>query len=154
MKGFFGNTQACTAGNETLSCTSRCGMSSADSANRLSSSRFDESGEVRTLYPTARDQFFAGPGAAVSTSIEAQIEFQRDGAGKITSLSWRRGSAPTRVGRRVEIEKREDVRFSSRDVQLTGMVISPTRVGNIPRLFSYTAPVPRIGNTCFLGRAS
>jgi hypothetical protein len=129
-------------------------MSSADSANRLSSSRFDESGEVRTLYPTARDQFFAGPGAAVSTSIEAQIEFQRDGAGKITSLSWRRGSAPTRVGRRVEIEKREDVRFSSRDVQLTGMVISPTRVGNIPRLFSYTAPVPRIGNTCFLGRAS
>ena len=27
---------------------------------------FDESGEVRTLYPTDRDQFFAGPGMAVS----------------------------------------------------------------------------------------
>ena len=93
---------------------------------------FDESGEVRTLYPTGRDQFFAGPGAAVSTSIESQIEFQRDGTGKITSLSWRRGSAPMRVGRRVEIEKREDVRFSSRDVQLTGMVISPNTRGKHP----------------------
>src|SRR2546421_11027634 len=30
---------------------------------------FDESGEVRTLYPIERDQFFAGPGAAISTSI-------------------------------------------------------------------------------------
>src|SRR5437016_9837008 len=45
---------------------------------------FDESGEVRTLYPIERDQFFAGPGAAISTSIESRVEFQRDGAGKIT----------------------------------------------------------------------
>src|SRR4030088_2415571 len=29
---------------------------------------FDESGEVRTLYPLDRDQFFAGPGAAIPTS--------------------------------------------------------------------------------------
>src|SRR5881628_440936 len=27
---------------------------------------FDESGEVRTLYPAARDQFFTGPGAAIA----------------------------------------------------------------------------------------
>ena len=39
---------------------------------------FDESGEVRTLYPIGVDRFFAGPGAAVSTSIESRIEFQRD----------------------------------------------------------------------------
>jgi hypothetical protein len=43
---------------------------------------FDESGEVRTLYPTDRDRFFAGPGAAVSTAIESRIEFQRDGRGQ------------------------------------------------------------------------
>ena len=36
---------------------------------------FDESGEVRTLYPTDPDKFFAGPGAAVSTAIESRIEF-------------------------------------------------------------------------------
>src|SRR5262249_1636955 len=65
---------------------------------------FDESGEVRTLYPTDSDQFFAGPGAAVPTSIESRVEFQRDGVGKIKSLTWRRGGAPARLGRRVEIE--------------------------------------------------
>src|SRR4051794_24333962 len=51
---------------------------------------FDESGEVRTLYPTDRDHFFSGPGAAVPTSIESRIQFQRDVEGKITSLTWRR----------------------------------------------------------------
>ena len=30
---------------------------------------FDESGEVRTLYPTDVDRFFAGPGVAVPASI-------------------------------------------------------------------------------------
>src|SRR3989442_92962 len=42
---------------------------------------FDESGEVRTLYPTADDRFFTGPGAAVSTAIESRTDFQRDATG-------------------------------------------------------------------------
>src|SRR5437773_7664215 len=79
---------------------------------------FDESGEVRTLYPTDRDRFFAGPGMAVSASIESQIEFQRDDTGKIASLTWHREGAAPRTAQRVEIEKPEDVRFSSGDVQL------------------------------------
>jgi len=86
---------------------------------------FDESGEVRTLYPIDRDQFFAGPGMAVSTSIESRIQFQRDGTGKIVSLDWRRNSAPPRSASRVEIEKREDVRFSNGAIQLAGTLISP-----------------------------
>ena len=86
---------------------------------------FDESGETRTLYPTDRDQFFSGPGVAVPASIESRIEFQRDGTGKITSLTWQREGAPPRIARRVEIEKHEDVRFSSGDVKLTGTLISP-----------------------------
>src|SRR5690349_17650201 len=49
---------------------------------------FDESGEVRTLYPTARDRFFSGPAAAVRSSVESSIEFSRDRAGRITSLKW------------------------------------------------------------------
>ncbi len=87
---------------------------------------FDESGEVRTLYPIDRDQFFTGPGAAVPASIESRIDFQRDRTGKITSITWQRDGAAPRVGRRVEIEKYEDVRFSSGDVQLGGTLISPT----------------------------
>jgi len=86
---------------------------------------FDESGEVRTLYPTDRDRFFAGPGAAVAASIESRTEFHRDATGKITSLMWQREGAPLRNARRVEIERHENVRFSSGDIQLAGTLISP-----------------------------
>ena len=86
---------------------------------------FDESGDVRTLYPTDRDRFVAGPGAAVPKPIESRIEFQRDPSGKITSLTWRRDGGALRTARRVDIEKREDVRFSNGAVQLAGSLISP-----------------------------
>jgi uncharacterized protein len=95
---------------------------------------FDESGEIRVLYPTGRDQFFAGPGAAVPTSIESRIEFHRDGAGNITSLMWRREGVAARTARRVAIEKREDVRFSNGDVQLAGTLISPPTGGKHPAI--------------------
>jgi pimeloyl-ACP methyl ester carboxylesterase len=95
---------------------------------------FDESGEVRTLYPTGRDQFFAGPGAAVSTSIESRVDFQRDGTGKLTSLTWRREGAAARTAQRVGIEKREDVRFSNGDVRLAGTLISPASGAKHPAI--------------------
>jgi pimeloyl-ACP methyl ester carboxylesterase len=86
---------------------------------------FDESGDVRTLYPAERDHFFAGPGMADSSSIESRIEFQRDPAGQIISLSWQRAGSTPRSARRVEIEKRQDVRFSNGAIQLAGTLISP-----------------------------
>ena len=93
---------------------------------------FDESGEVRTLYPTNDNGFFAGPGAAVPTPIESRVAFQRDGGGKITSLLWtREGGAPRRA-RRVEIESREEVRFPSGSVQLAGTLIAPATHGKHP----------------------
>src|SRR5215212_425640 len=67
---------------------------------------FDESGDVRTLYPTEGNEFFAGPGAAVPTSIESRIVFQRDGAGQIVSLRWQRDGGAPRIAKRVGIEKR------------------------------------------------
>ena len=45
---------------------------------------FDESGDARALHPSAPDRFFAGPGAGIATAVESHIEFQRDGAGRIT----------------------------------------------------------------------
>jgi pimeloyl-ACP methyl ester carboxylesterase len=86
---------------------------------------FDESGEVRTLFATDADRFFAGPGAATPSSVEARVEFQRDEAGKIVSLTWQRDNVPARAARRVELEKREDVRFSNGEVRLAGTLISP-----------------------------
>jgi hypothetical protein len=95
---------------------------------------FDESGDVRTLYPTDDGRFFAGPGAAVPTAIESRVEFQRDGNRKITSLTWRRDGAALRTARRVEIEKREDVRFPSGDFHLAGTLISPATGGKHPAI--------------------
>ena len=95
---------------------------------------FDESGEVRTLYSADRDRFFAGPGLASPASIESHVEFQRDGSGRITSLTWRRDGASPRVARRVEIERREDVRFASGAIQLAGTLISPNTDGKHPAI--------------------
>jgi pimeloyl-ACP methyl ester carboxylesterase/SAM-dependent methyltransferase len=87
---------------------------------------FGESGQVRTLYPTERDRFVAGPGMALSTPIESRIEFVRDAAGKIVSLTWTREGASPRTARRVDIEKREDVRFSNGAIKLAGTLVSPS----------------------------
>jgi hypothetical protein len=67
---------------------------------------FDESGDVRTLYPTDSDQFFAGPGAALSASIESRIAFQRSGGGHIVSLTWQYdGAASLRIASRSKLAK-------------------------------------------------
>jgi pimeloyl-ACP methyl ester carboxylesterase len=95
---------------------------------------FDESGEVRPLYRTEQDKFFAGPGVAVAEPVESSVEFRRDRAGTIVSLSWRRGSAPARTARRVEIEKREEVQFSNRDIHLAGTLIAPSTGGKYPAI--------------------
>jgi len=94
----------------------------------------DESGEVRVLFPTDRDRFFTGPGAAVASSVESRIEFERDGAGRITGLTWRREGAAARTARRVEIEKHEDVHFSNGDIRLSGTLISPATSGKHPAI--------------------
>jgi pimeloyl-ACP methyl ester carboxylesterase len=95
---------------------------------------FDESGDVRTLYPTDGNQFFAGPGAALPASIESRIAFERNGAGQIVSLTWQHDGAAPRTAKRVEIEKRDDVRFTNRDVQLTGTLIAPSTGGRHPAI--------------------
>jgi pimeloyl-ACP methyl ester carboxylesterase len=95
---------------------------------------FDESGQVRTLYPTGRDQFFAGPGAAVPASVESRINFRRDSGGRTASLTRRGGGGPDRIARRVEIEKREDVRFLNGGVQLAGTLLVPLTGGKHPAI--------------------
>lgn len=92
----------------------------------------DENGELRVLYATASDRFFAGHGIAVPTVAQSRIEFQRDATGRILSLSWDREGSGTRTARRREIERREDVRFANGDVQLVGTLISPTTPGPHP----------------------
>jgi len=93
---------------------------------------FDEDGLVRVLYPTAGDEFFAGPGAAVPTSVEARISFQRDNGDKVTALEWQRQGEAPRAARRAASEQHEDVRFANGDVRLAGTLISPPTAGRHP----------------------
>ena len=93
---------------------------------------FDENGEVRTLYPTETDRFFAGPGAAVPDAVESRIQFHRDDTGRVTALTWLRDGAAARTARRVDIERHEDVRFSNGNVALAGTLITPTTRGHHP----------------------
>jgi uncharacterized protein len=86
---------------------------------------FDESGDVRALFATERDRFFAGPSAGVSTAVQSTIGFLRDATGRVTSLTWQREGGAARVARGVDIEKREDVRFTNGSIQLAGTLITP-----------------------------
>ena len=104
---------------------------------------FDESGEVRTLYPTGADRFFAGPGAAVPTSVESRVSFQRDHTGEITSLTWQRERTAPRVARRAHVEKHGEVRFSSGGVHLAGTLISPNVPGKHPAVILVHASGPQ-----------
>jgi dipeptidyl aminopeptidase/acylaminoacyl peptidase len=93
---------------------------------------FDEAGEIRVLYPTETDRFFTGPAIAVDTPIASRIEFQRDRTHAITSLTWQRQGAGSRTARRVDIEEREDVRFSNGEIQLAGTLRRPRTSGRQP----------------------
>lgn len=95
---------------------------------------FDESGEIRTLYQTDTDHFFAGPGAALSSSVESRIAFHREATGTIVSLRWQRNGETARLARRVDIEKHEEVRFSNGGIRLAGALITPNIPGTYPAI--------------------
>ena len=117
---------------------------------------FDESGEVRVLYPGGKDQFTAGPGIAVATPVQSRIAFQRDGRGRITSLSWQRKGAPARTASRKDEEKRQDVGFSSDgNVRLwRERLLAPLLPESIRRSFWCMGPARRTANTCCRGHGS
>src|SRR5215471_4460416 len=95
---------------------------------------FDESGDVRTLYPAGKDEFVTGPGMAVASPIDARIHVERDANGKIASLAWDRNGARSRRAQRVEIERHEDVRFTNGTIQLAGTLITPATNGTHPAI--------------------
>jgi pimeloyl-ACP methyl ester carboxylesterase len=95
---------------------------------------FDESGEIRVLYPAERDRFVAGPGAAVATPTESRIALERDEKGAIAGLSWQREGAAPRRARRAGTERRDDVEFSNGDIRLSGTLIAPAARGKHPAI--------------------
>ena len=95
---------------------------------------FDEAGDVRVLFPAERDRFVAGPGAALSTSVESRIAIERDDTGAITALTWNREGSPSRRARRAGTERRDEVQFSSGDLRLSGTLTLPAAGGPHPAI--------------------
>ena len=95
---------------------------------------FDESGDVRVLYPTAADQFFTGPGAAVATTVESRIGFQREKTSQPAILTWQPNGGASRTARRVDIEQHESVQFSSGNIRLAGTFIRPSSGAKHPAI--------------------
>jgi dienelactone hydrolase len=94
----------------------------------------DDTGEIRTLYPDGPDRFFAGPGAALQTPVESRVAFQRNAAGAVAGLTWRREGVAARTARRATSERREDVQFSNGVVRLAGTLTSPNTGGRRPAI--------------------
>jgi uncharacterized protein len=95
---------------------------------------FDESGDVRVMYPTAADQFFTGPGAATVSSVESRIDFQREKSSRPTILTWQGSRGPSRTARRVDLEQHERVQFSNGDIRLAGTLIRPSSGAKHPAI--------------------
>jgi pimeloyl-ACP methyl ester carboxylesterase len=96
---------------------------------------FDDTGGIRVLFQTDRDRFFTGPGIAVRTALESQVEFQRDRSGQIASLTWRREGGATRTAKRASLERRDEVKFRSGEIQLAGTLIRPASgSGKLPAI--------------------
>jgi uncharacterized protein len=105
---------------------------------------FDENGEARTLFPTAPDSFFAGPGVGLATAVESHVEFQRDRTDRISALVWRKRGA-RRIARRADTERSEDVRFANGATQLAGTLLRPNTTATVPAviLVHGSGPVDR-----------
>ena len=111
---------------------------------------FDESGEVRTLYPMGGDRFFAGPGAAVPTAMESRIDFQRNGQRQadIADMAQRR-RIPAHGATRRDREARRRCLFKRTDSSCRHAYQSCNGEEGIQLLFSCMAQGLRIANICF-----
>jgi len=93
---------------------------------------FDESGEIRALYPMGKDRFFVGAGIASPAPVEARVVFRRDRQGAVRSLSWEVPGRPPRVAARVTPYSEEEVSFDNGDVRLAGTLLMPSSGGKHP----------------------
>jgi hypothetical protein len=94
----------------------------------------DEAGQVRALFPVAKNVFSAGPGFLLQTPTEATLTFVRNSKGKITRLIRRRNGLPDRTAERLDSYKREPVSFRNGEVKLAGVFLRPPGKGPYPAI--------------------
>ena len=95
---------------------------------------FDESGQVRALYPMDNDKFFAGSGIAFPVPAEARIVFDRGAHGSVTSLRWAPVGKEARTAQRLDPYSQSDVAFQNGDIRLSGTLTLPKGAGKHPAM--------------------
>jgi dienelactone hydrolase len=97
-------------------------------------------GAIRGLYPIARDTFLVGSARVLSYPFVAQIEFLRDGVGKVNGLLWQtRDPATGSLGTGQQAARlslvTETVQYTSADgITLTGLLTLPATDGPHPAM--------------------
>ena len=119
-------------------------LSEFTGANALTAIR--DTGEVRVLFPTGRDTFFTGPGAAVAESVESRVTFQRHETGELRSLTWQRGNERARTAPRLDVERRDAVRFLNGENRFAGTLLRPATAGPHPAAILVHASGPATRN--------
>jgi pimeloyl-ACP methyl ester carboxylesterase len=101
-------------------------------------------GRIRALFPQGEDRFMAGPSLLVPLPVEATVEFERDGNGQVSGLSWRESGGPAWTASRIAYPH-EAVRFKNGEVVLAGTLTFPAAEGPHPAviLIHGSGPQPR-----------
>ena len=105
-------------------------------------------GDIRALYPIARDTFLVGRARALGYPFKEQITFQRDSNGKVLSLIWQTRDleagpwAKSQSAARLDL-KSEVIHFTSEDgTKLTGLLTLPATPGPYPAIMSLHGSEP------------
>ncbi|HEX8171791.1 MAG TPA: CocE/NonD family hydrolase [Thermoanaerobaculia bacterium] len=85
-----------------------------------------QSGQVRQLFRTSRDAFFAGPSLGLPLPVESHYLFDRDASGAIAAVA-----IDGRAARRVRL-RMEEVTFKNNDITLAGTLVLPNGKGPFP----------------------
>jgi dienelactone hydrolase len=91
-----------------------------------------KSGQIGTFWPSAREnEFFSGPGRAVSFPVNLRVFFNEDASGEIKTISWKSADGPQLIAQRVDVNE-ERITFKNGDITLGGTLILPRAKGKFP----------------------
>jgi pimeloyl-ACP methyl ester carboxylesterase len=91
-----------------------------------------KSGRCGPLYPLSETSFFSGPALVAPVfPVDVRVSFVKDGRGKVTGLTYRRGKAPAVSATRIPL-KQEEVAFRNGPVKLAGTLTTPPGKGPHP----------------------
>lgn len=106
---------------------------------------FDDTGEIRALYPRSTDTFTAGPGLFLPFPLETRLRFYAEGDSAAGMVWERPDSAALRLGR-VAHYPREEITFKNGDVELAGDLITPSGPGPHPCIVAVHGSGPQNRN--------